>query len=920
MTTYDTITVPAGQIRRVKLSSGETHANKLYDITASGAGVIFEAMASNWTMRDIGVKGQQPGDENFLKICVTNSGATGTIERCYFGDGSRPGSVGGIYVMTSPAHRGTLTFDRVNMAHSSNNGMYGSGPGYKGQPGLIHVKDSYFYSNNISNVRLGGPGGTSRVENTTIYVDSSVNGCHDNCSSPGAINARGVWAWAGKVAVSNCDVNCNGYGKELVESNGGSITQTNSRIGAGASRTPPDGVPLSAADAASGGATGDQTYDHLLVIDGDGSEASYTFNVTGADAEIVASAAEGGTFNSVDDQIAADGKSASGKVYDAVDAYEFNGTLDTIRIQGTVERVELDGTAIPESDYRESGNGDSGEDDSGNDGSEPAPTPEPEPEPEPPDSGEGGSGEGGSGPAPPDSGDTDSGTGDSGNDGDDTAPMPSYETIKVPANTTRSFSIGSGQTWANKLIDITAPGANYRINASGNGWTIKNIGVKGYYQTGAKVSPIILRTSGGHGTVENVYLGDGGGGSSTGIFVLRTHSGDININRVNVQGWPDNGIYASAPGNGSDHPAPGGKGTVRIHNSYSANNRISNFRLGTNGSYLKNCVAVGGEHRSFWGYYAHTRIIDSSLSGPKIVVGEKAWQGGHTARVTAENSAFSGYYTTRPTNGFTGRSTGNFRSSPPEGVPRSPAEAASGGSKSTPTPPPDPEPTPEPTGEHTLLIGGADQLTNYTVVVNSEIRAWDANGRATFDHEDAISDDGTTATGGVHGGYDAYAFDGEIQRIELDGPLRTLEYDGAKLDPDQFRTDLDTPDPDPEPEPEPDPEPEPEPTPDPEPDPDPEMHTLEVRVATQHEQGERRRYIFAAEEVQPGENLEDTDRVYALPGGDEVARGYLWTGGPNSDVWNVSQPLYLWDDDGDLEVLLDGSPVDPEDILADSSK
>lgn len=402
---YDTITVPSGQIRRVKLSTGQTHANKLYDITANGAGVIFEAMASNWTLRNIGVKGQQPADENFVKVCVTNSGATGTIENCYFGDGSRPGSVGGIYVMTQPAHRGTLTFDRVNMAHSSNNGMYGSGPGYKGQPGLIHVSNSHFYSNNISNVRLGGPGGTSRVENTTIYVDNSVNGCRDNCSSPGAVNARGVWAWAGRVTVSNCDINCNGYGREIVESNGGSVSVSRSRIGAHASREPPAGCPLSPAAAASGGESGDAVYDHLLIIDGDGSEATYEFNVTGTDAEIVASAAEGATFNAVDDSIAADGKSASGKVFGAADAYEFNGSLDQLRIQGTVERAELDGTAIAESDYREP---------------EPEPTPEPTPAPGNGDSGGDDSAGDGSAPTPnpPDSGGDDSGAGDSGSDSD----------------------------------------------------------------------------------------------------------------------------------------------------------------------------------------------------------------------------------------------------------------------------------------------------------------------------------------------------------------------------------------------------------------------------------------------------------------------------------------------------------------------
>ena len=276
---YDTITVPAGEKRQFNIGDGETFENKLIDITADGASAIITATADDFTIRNIAFKGVHPGQENFLKLCVPSGSATGLVENVYFGDGAVRGSKGGIYVMSSPAHRGELTFRNVHIAHISNNALYGSGPGYKGQPGVIHVEDSYFYSSNISNVRLGTGAATSHVRNCTIHVDDSVPACDMNCSSSGAVNARGVWAWAGTVELHDCDIRTNDYGSNLATRDGGRIVQNGSRIGADADTSPPETVPMSAEEAASGGA---ETTDGGSTTDGSTDASGSTDSTDGS--------------------------------------------------------------------------------------------------------------------------------------------------------------------------------------------------------------------------------------------------------------------------------------------------------------------------------------------------------------------------------------------------------------------------------------------------------------------------------------------------------------------------------------------------------------------------------------------------------------------------------------------------------------
>ena len=94
--------------------------------------------------------------------------------------------------------------------------------------------------------------------------------------------------------------------------------------------------------------------------------------------------------------------------------------------------------------------------------------------------------------------------------------------------------------------------------------------------------------AGSTGTIDTVYLGDGAvPDGQTAIFVPSAHAGTLTIRGVNLQGWPDNVIYASTPGKDT-----GENGAVRIESCYARNNNVAAYRLGTDGSSVSDSVAI----------------------------------------------------------------------------------------------------------------------------------------------------------------------------------------------------------------------------------------------------------------------------------------------------------------------------------------
>jgi hypothetical protein len=87
------------------------------------------------------------------------------------------------------------------------------------------------------------------------------------------------------------------------------------------------------------------------------------------------------------------------------------------------------------------------------------------------------------------------------------------------------------------------------------------------------------------GVVENVVATDGGheGGNAVGIYVGKDHAGELTFRDCRIEGFPNNGLYASAPGRQLDG-FTGADGAVHVRGGRYANNNIANVRLGSTGS------------------------------------------------------------------------------------------------------------------------------------------------------------------------------------------------------------------------------------------------------------------------------------------------------------------------------------------------
>jgi len=390
-----------------------------------------------------------------------------------------------------------------------------------------------------------------------------------------------------------------------------------------------------------------------------------------------------------------------------------------------------------------------------------------------------------------------------------------YDVIKVPAGGTHTVQLGDGDTLENTVIDITASGAQYQISAVGSGWTIRNVGVRGVWDSNEKAEPLIASVPDENGSarIENLYLGDGAYDDTypgaTGIYVGNSHAGTLEIDRVNIQGFPDNAIYGSSPGDSAAHSSgSGGGGDVRIMNSYAADCRASGFRIGSNGSYVENCVAVGCD-RNFWGFYNETDVIDCDFSNARLAdisTGDNVWQ--DNATVTVTNTQFE--TAVEHSGRIIGDSAGTPQRTEPgdvEGVPLTAVEAASGVSNS---------PSSGSSTEHTeddRETSQADDLEEHLLAFVTDPNAsfagyefiaegaveftaapYDSpSGRSieggTYVAADFIDENSETVTaGGVTGGGhgDAFLVDGPITSIDIDqSDVMWVELDGEAMSPEE---------------------------------------------------------------------------------------------------------------------------------------
>lgn len=179
--------------------------------------------------------------------------------------------------------------------------------------------------------------------------------------------------------------------------------------------------------------------------------------------------------------------------------------------------------------------------------------------------------------------------------------------VELEADESRTYEVGDGETFENYLFDVTAEGSAVAIEAAGDGWTIRDVGVRGRLTgdvDGAVVSAIVEGED-ATGLIERVYLGDGARPDDHGpaaVSVGAEHAGELTIGRGNFQAWPGGAVAASAMGPALD----GGNGSVAVEQCYSRNNAVAQYQLGSDGSSITGSVAhvddqvPGAEGRGIW--------------------------------------------------------------------------------------------------------------------------------------------------------------------------------------------------------------------------------------------------------------------------------------------------------------------------------
>jgi hypothetical protein len=380
------------------------------------------------------------------------------------------------------------------------------------------------------------------------------------------------------------------------------------------------------------------------------------------------------------------------------------------------------------------------------------------------------------------------------------AEAASYDTIKVPADSKKVIEVGPGETFENKLIDITADGAHVKLLTKGSGWTVRNIGVKGENNNmdGTYGTFYLRCTDDGEALAENIYMGDGAADRCGHAAVSDwANAGTVTIRNIHIQGWSADGMYMSHAGNHVRQTM----GVTQVENAYLKNNNIENCRLGTPGSYIKDSVvhvesqdAVPANQN---GQTNARGIWFKEQSGLKAINCDISVKGSHA--VFASNKGEGTLKNCRVEGPITGpveevNVTGDPDVSPPDSVPMSAEEAASGKisssstTSSTSTSPDTTQQKQDAKGTPLELVPDESaSRVKYEFTVDGSVRKRTSGVDPLAEDADEVTDngDGTVTVSGVAGnGYgDAFLVDGAITAMDLDESVWTVRYDGSEVAP-----------------------------------------------------------------------------------------------------------------------------------------
>ncbi len=349
---YDVLTVGAGQNEVIEVDSGETLENLLIDCTATGADVTIAAHGTDWTVRNVGIEGRVAGSGAIFGVS-DRAGNTSRMENVYIGDGAARGHRQGLGIWVAPQHSGHIDIDRVNIQEMGDNSFYCSAPMHSGAGGTVDISNCYSRDSWVAHYRLG----EGTVSNCTAVNTSDAD------------DGRGIWAWApGDVVIEDCNLAVGGRHYSIVAGangrgsnvrvrdteydtgfNGGFRRPSGGNIelesgnGTDPADVVPDGCPTEAAEAATGtDAASSTALPNVIVFDGreaDSSTTEYEFTVSGA---VEPSTDEDATIDAAAD---VDGNTASGVVANYLDAFRFDGRLESMSVDGDAA-VRVNGVTV----------------------------------------------------------------------------------------------------------------------------------------------------------------------------------------------------------------------------------------------------------------------------------------------------------------------------------------------------------------------------------------------------------------------------------------------------------------------------------------------------------------------------------------------------------------------------------------------
>lgn len=281
MADFDTITVSSGELLEVSVNDDEILSNIVYDITASGAGVHIDAFGTGWEISDIGVKGLQEKDVPIITAGASDGGA-GLIEHVYLGDGIDPSfsDSGGL---ASPAanvhsdpqgafHEGHITFRKVFAKQFGHGGIRVNDTTIQDtdRSGEVLIERCYSRSSNMAQFLLGQEGHVVKDSLAEMIVSETQGNIGLQATGVSALDWQEGSSAGNTAEAKNCDVwvedtyaylalrgsdlqceNCRWQGARETDGRK-TYGEVSGDISAPADRTPPEGVPMSPEEAASG--------------------------------------------------------------------------------------------------------------------------------------------------------------------------------------------------------------------------------------------------------------------------------------------------------------------------------------------------------------------------------------------------------------------------------------------------------------------------------------------------------------------------------------------------------------------------------------------------------------------------------------------------------------------------------------------